>query len=411
LLSGAVGEKPDRRVEKEGGGLIQINRLALLGEFNAASSKQLLAYYKFKGYPLQYNRKTRKPTTGEEAIEKTLLTYPEDPILPRAVDLRHLKKGAGDLKDASLGRDGRFHSDFPLEPDTGRLASRRPNLMNVPQGRDGGVEGQIAHLIRSTIIPDEGKVLIEFDWKAIEAVLTGWFANDPGYIRLSLLDSHGFYTSYLLADDGKIKEPFSADDPDLQTKLDWLKANFSKERAIGKKINLALGYGMGPKLLARILRCSTSEAVRYIQIKDRMAPIVTEWKAKTQLQAHHDRKLMNPFGFIRYFFSVFTKTSRGTWRPAEEANEALAFLPQSTAAAMLRWVIVELGRMENEYDFELLIPIHDAIIVQTSPSNVKRVIAAVKAVMEREWPELRGLSIKVSTKVGNKNWALMTDDD
>ncbi|MGH9425595.1 MAG: DNA polymerase, partial [Terriglobia bacterium] len=314
----------------------------------------------------------------------------------------------GDLKDASLGRDGRFHSEYPYEPDTGRLASKRPNLQNVPQGREGGVEGQIADLIRSTIIPDDGKVLMEFDWKAIEAVLTGWFANDPGYIRLSLLDSHGFYTSFLLAEDKKIPEAFDALDPDLASKLEWLKKNFPRERVEGKKINLALGYGMGLRLLARILRIKPAEAVKFITIKDKMAPIVTEWKGRTQRQAHYDGRLINPFGYVRNFFSVFTKTKSGDWRLGEEANEALAFLPQSTAASMLRWVLVELGGLEKKEDFELLIPIHDAVVLQTKPTNVKRVAEVVKKVMERQWIELNDLSIQVSVKVG-RSWGEMKE--
>ena len=388
--------------------MISFNRLALLQEFNAASSQQLLSYYKHKGYKIETDRRTRKPTTSEEAMERTLVDHPDDPILPMAIELRHIKKGLGDLKDSSLGRDGRFHSEFPYETDTGRLASKRPNLQNVPQGREGGVEGKVAHLIRSTIVPDPGKVLIEFDWKAIEAVLTGWFANDPGYIRLSLLDSHGFYTSHLLAADKKIEKPFEADDPELPSKLAWLKKNYETARALGKKINLALGYGMGPRLLARLLRIRPAEAVKYITIKDQMAPVVTKWKGLTQRQAHTSGHLVNPFGYIRHFFSVFTKTKGGEWRLGPEANEALAFLPQSTAAAMLRWVIVELGGMEVEYKFELLVPVHDAILLQTESSNIQRVVEAVKKVMERGWEQLNGLKIEVSVKVGD-SWGEMKE--
>lgn len=712
--------------------MIEIKRWALPEEFNATSQKQLLKYFAWKKYAVPLHRKTRKPTTDEEALEKILTEHPQDPLIPLAVDIRHLKKGLGDLRDAYLGKDGRFHSEFPFEPDTGRLScvgidaeilteegwllypqlrvgmkvvgydlltghlkwteleavhigcgdlglmafrntykaghgkkpygirstaehkwvgftprieglirgdkvnahgilhlklsasgiegtsdissqeaaiagwaltdghvkklesgryvlsvglvkkqsidhlkrdltglqytrhkylrthtstgeievfylgtkifdpiwrrvlafgnfakfvlalplaareamwaammeadgsyrkhygrdggrfgalkapameafttlatvlghritwnirrtknnfhdfhihksrnvryalwksveknvpvwcpqtacgtwiiksdnqiaitgnSRRPNVQNVPQGRGGGVEGDVARLIRGTIVPDPGKVLLEFDWKAIEAVLTGWFANDLGYIRLSLLDSHGFFTSFLLHDKGKIEKPFYSDDPDLEGKLSWLKKNFPLERADGKKINLALGYGMGPRLLSRILKCSLSEAVRFIMIKDRMAPIVTRWKGQTQRQAHHDGYLENPFGYRRYFFSVFSKTKKGEWRLGEEANEALAFLPQSTAASMLRWTLVELGEGEEEGAFELLIPIHDAIILQCDPEREEGVTSFVKSVMEREWPELNGLSIGVSVKRTTKAWSEMEEKE
>lgn len=388
--------------------MIQIKRWAQLEPWNPASPKQVLQYLQHKNYKIPKDRKTGKPTTNEEALKSIYEKNPEDPVLPILLDARHLKHAVGDLKDAALGRDGRFHSLFTYRPDTGRLASQRPNLNNRPQGREGGIEFEIAVAVSSIIEADPGKVLLSPDWKAIEAVLTGWFANDPGYIRLSLLDSHGFYTSHILAHRGAPITAFKADDLDLEEKLIWLKKNYPKERALGKMINLATGYGMGARHLAAKVKCSLPEAATFLRLKDEMAPKVAQWKKETQMRAHKEGKLTNPFGYTRAFFGVYERKPNGEWKLGREANEALAFLPQSTAAAMLRDSLVEMdGRLGDLAD--LLVPVHDAVLLQCVPAHVPEVVALVREIMEREWPELNGFSVKTDWKVG-LNWAPFNDD-
>ena len=387
-----------------------IKRWAQLQDFNANSSTQLLKYFVHQGYPLIKDRSTHKPTTGEDALLTTLERFPDDPLLPLALDIKHIRHGLGDLKDSHLGKDGRFHSLFTFKPDTGRLASQAPNLMNLPQGRGGGVEEVIAKLIRSTIVPDPGFVFLEFDWKAIEAVLTGWFAGDPDYIKLSLLDSHGYFTSHILAARGVIDKPFSMGDVDLVERLGWLKENFPTERALGKQINLATSYGMKANHLAARVKCNLQDAILYLKLKDQMAPKVTAWKAETQARAHKEGRLVNPFGYARAFFAVYEKKKDGTFRLGKEANEALSFLPQSTGAAMLRSSIVDLFELLEETGLaQILIPIHDALLLQCLPADVEQVVERVRQVMEKDWSQLNGLSIKTSCKIGTKNWSEMED--
>lgn len=277
--------------------------------------------------------------------------------------------------------------------------------MNVPQGRAGGLEGLIAGLIRSTIVADPGKVLLEFDWKAQEAVLTGWFAGDEDYIRLSMLDSHGYYTSYILAHKGIIEKPFRLDDPDLENKLAWLKKNYEGWRALGKQVNLATSYGMGADHLASRVKCSREDADVFLKLKEDMAPKVAKWKKETQQRAHKEGKLTNPFGYTRAFFSVFEKRKDGTWRLGKEANEALAFLPQSTGAGMLRSSLVALFQLLDKKGLaELLVPVHDSILMQAPKEKVEEVISITNSVMRQGWLELNGFSISTSVKMGS-NWS------
>ena len=385
----------------------KVKRWAKAEDFNPLSSNQVLAYCREKGYKIPLNRKTRKPTTGKEGLAKLVKNYPGDQLLPKVLEARQLSKAIGYLDDSRLGRDGKFHPTYTFAPDTGRLASINPNFQNQPKG---GVEAALARAIRETIVSSEGFLLVELDWKAIEAVLTGWFAVDKDYIRLSVLDSHSHLGWWIAHETEGFVPPPLLDDPNLEDALKMFKRERPALRELAKKINHASNYGMGPKHMAEALKITIPEAVNLMKIKDKSAPKVAEWKQKVRLQAHNEGFLENPFGYRRYFFEVFKKDAQGQWRPGDEANKALAFLPQSTAAAMCRGAVLDIAELVEPNlppdSFHVLVPIHDSFLLEVREGVVDRAIELVKSVMEKPWEELGGLSIKVDVKRG-RNWAEM----
>ena len=389
-------------------GKVLVNRWAKAKDFNPLSSPQVLEYLRYKGYKVPRDRVTRKETTGKDALAKIIKDNPMDVMLRLILEARHLNKASGYLDDSRSSGDGRFHPTYTFAPDTGRLASINPNFQNQPKH---GVDQELTDAIRSTITPSRGFVLVELDWKAIEAVLTGWFAGDAGFQRLSLLDSHSYLGWCILHDRGgtDLGPPPDLHDPRLGELLGHFKAAHPKFREIAKKVNHATSYGMGPKHLSEVLECKIPDAIRLMEIKDKSAPLVAKWKNTIQQQAHKEGFLENPFGYRRYFFEVYKKNQRGDWVLGGEARKALAFLPQSTAAGMLRATLASLPgvRGYNE-DWYPLIPIHDAIVLEVREGAVGDYVPEVRALMEKEWPELNGLSIKTDIKVGS-NWALMKD--
>jgi DNA polymerase-1 len=385
-------------------------RWAKAEPFNLVSPDQVKAYCKFNGYKLLRDRKTRRETTSKEAITQLIKKHPDDRILRLVLESRHLSKAIGYLDDSRLGRDGKFHPTYTFAPDTGRLASINPNFQNQPKH---GVDEELAHAIRETIVPGPGMVLVELDWKAIEAVLTGWFADDEGFARLSLVDSHSFLAWHIAYEHGDAGPPPSPHDENLAVLLQDFKASHGPERELAKKVNHATSYGMGAKHLSDLLKVPKSEAIRILEIKDNASPRVAEWKAEIRKRAHYDGFLENPFGYRRYFTDIFRKSRySGKWILGEEANKCLAFLPQSTAAAMLRSTISALPKLPG-YNTEWfpLVPIHDAILFEVQDDEATRVraTAAVTELMQREWEELGGLSIQVDGKWGH-NWGDMTND-
>lgn len=385
-----------------------LERWAHVEPFNPISHKQLKEYCTFKGYAIPKDRKTKKPTTNEEALENILRKHGRDAVLEMAIEARHLSKALGYLKGNYIGRDGKFHPIYTFLPETGRLSAIRPNIQNQP---NGGVDAELARAIRRCVIPTPGRVLLECDWKAMEAVLTGYFANDPDYIAISKKDSHSYFCAFILNDRKVINVPIpKPTDPGIDEFLAWIKHDFKHVRAEAKAVNLATGYGMRWKHLSERLRCSAAEAKRYLALKAEMAPKIEAWKNNTWLEAHRKGYLETPFGYVNYFWNVLepVKSQPGKFRPGKEANEALAFRPQSSGAAMLREMMLDVNKYDGEL-FWFLAPIHDAILVECEERSLEEAKRVITTSMARPWPELGGLAIDADSKWSPTSWADMEE--
>jgi DNA polymerase-1 len=378
--------------------LVPIERWARVDPFLLSSPNQVKAYLSHKGYKIPKNRKTKRPTADEEALAEILRKH-TDPTLEMILEGRHLAKAISYLEDTFLGKDGRLHPRYTVIPKTGRLSAKAPNIMTLPQGREGGLMTEVASAIRSTIIPEPGYVLAELDWKAIEAVLVGYFASDKDYILAAKKGVHAIFASHLLASDGLIKEPVSPRE-DIEEFVAWIKKAHPGVYAKAKKRIHAGSYGQGAYNMAKDLGCSVDEVRKLDAVFASMAPKVAKWQTDTRRRAHSEGKLVNPFSYALNFFEVFTKRD-GEWVLGKEASEVLAFLPQSTGAAMLRECIVILGNHPDEGEkFHLLIPTHDSLALEIRIECLDEILRMVRGKMECCWPELGGLSIEVDIKVG-----------
>lgn len=387
--------------------LVPVSRWALLKPWLPTSPPQVLTYLKAKGYRIPSHRTTRKPTTNDEGLEVLIRQHPSDEILPRILLARHLVKAQGYLGENIVGKDDRLHPRYTVLPKTGRLSSKRPNMMNIPQGRKGDIMKEVAEKIREAIIPSEGYELGEFDWRAIEALLTGFFAGDPDFMLAAKIGVHDIFASHILSKRGIIPAPKSARDPDVLSGewAKWLKGNHDFIRAMAKKRIYAGSYGQGAYNMARDLQCSVREVKELDEVFAQMAPKVIKWQSDTRMRAHAEGRLENPFSYVMTFFEVYRKAYKDdgsfVWVPGKEANEALAFLPQSTCAAMLRDTLVTLGNDSEEGTaFRLLVPTHDSISFEIKLGERDRIMQKVQGLMTRPWAELNGLSVDVEGKVG-----------
>ncbi len=395
-----------------------VDQWAVEEDFLPTSSQDVLRYLEVMGYPIAKHPKTKKPTTGEMELELLLsrLEAEERPdhLLGDMLCGRKLKKGQGFLLDDVLGRDGRMHPEFTLLPTSGRLSSRRPNFQNQPQGRADKrpwerVEQEVAKAIRSTVIPTPGFVLMEADWKSMEALLLSYFASDPDYARISRLGAHAYLQSHIEGRPASLEW----DDARLKHYLREVKEGNAEGYHLAKIANLADTYDVGVSKLSKVLGVTRGRAGEIKEIRKRAFPLIAKWQLSTRLRAHNEGKLVNPFGFPGFFWNVFEPVSRPRrdgkkYTLGAQAHECLAFLPQSTNASMIRQIIVEFAALALDWMF-LLVPIHDALLVEVREDMVEEGKRVLRTLMTRPWEELQGLSVAVDIKVG-LNWGEMEEE-
>jgi DNA polymerase I-like protein with 3'-5' exonuclease and polymerase domains len=74
---------------------------------------------------------------------------------------------------------------------------------------------------------------------------------------------------------------------------------------------------------------------------------------------------------------------------------------------MLRETLLALAPLDGGL-FDLLAPIHDAVLVECEKKDALKVRDLIKSIMERSWPELGDLSIEAEASMG-KSWAEMEE--
>jgi DNA polymerase family A/HNH endonuclease/intein-like protein with splicing domain len=309
-------------------------------------------------------------------------------------------------------------------------SSRRPNLQNVSQERGtlgikeiDDVKIEVAKAIRNTIIAPEGFLLVEADWKAIEAVLVGFFAEDETYIRAAKLGVHDILGSAVLHHQGVWEKAIdiNKDSPEEVKRLvKAFKGGWLTLRNVMKTVVHGAGYGRTVYAIAKALRISQAEAQLYMDIYHKLAPKVVRWQEATRVRAHKEGFLENPFGYRRYFWDVLRPANDAYGNPAfdkngdlimspdgDEANEALAFLPQSTAAGLMREALLTFDKLQDE-NFYPVVTVHDSVLFEVRITHLKHYLGVIREVMEAPCPQLGGLSIEVEAKMGPE-WSSMEE--
>ena len=301
-----------------------------------------------------------------------------------------------------VGRDGKIHTTYSHNPSTLRLASQNPNLQNLPRG--GGPDA-LQSIIRNLIVAGSGRIFIARDYSGIEAVLVGYFASSPSYIRLAKMDVHSFYTAYALnALDGRISgndlPQLSWDDGKLSTRLAEIKKEFKKDRnELYKHLVHGANFYQGPmgardKIFAETGKEYPVKLIsKVMEVYFELFPDIRKWHKLEWFQAEKDGFSRNPFGYVHKFSKVYDyEKISGKWekKPGPDANKVVAFKPQSTAAGIIKEAMLRLyyTRFDDAGQY-LRLQVHDEVFTEVPEDRVELVDQILKEEMERPIPELR----------------------
>lgn len=356
-------------------------------EFNINSPKQLgEVLFDTLGLKPKNAKKTAggQRSTKESELEKL---REEHPIIVEILRYRELQKLVSTYIDTlplQVGEDGRVHSTLlQTGAATGRMASKDPNLQNIPIRTEEG------RLVRGAFVAESGYSLVAVDYSQIELRIAAILSQDANMLEIFRHgeDVHAGVAARVFG----VSE--SEVTPDMRRKA--------------KVINFGILYGMGVNALRQNLGEDTTRAEAqeflnaYFQTFTRLAEYLEDTKTFARQYGYTETLI----GRRRRFPGI---SSNVPFIRAQAERMAINAPIQGTAAdcmriAMLR-VAAYIGSLQTD-EVRMLLQVHDELVFEiktnTLSQHIEQIIEAMEQVLTDE--ERHGVPLKVEVKVGS-NW-------
>lgn len=168
----------------------------------------------------------------------------------------------------------------------------------------------------------------------------------------------------------------------IRTEYDSSNPELKVKRNLAKTIKHAGNYGTGPNKMQKVLLKNDyyfeqSECKLFLYNIRNARPMVELWKRGVEQQLQTNRTLITPLGRKRVFY--------GRMGP-DLFRAGYAFVPQSTVGELVCMAIRDIyQKLEVEQGVaQILLNVHDEVVVQCKPEDVMRVAKGIKSCMERE---------------------------
>jgi DNA polymerase-1 len=353
----------------------------LAGESFNINSSQQLGRILFEKLKLPVQKKTKKKT-GFSTDVNVLTTLAEYHKLP-ALILKHrtLAKLKSTYTDALIElvnpRTGRIHTSYnQTVTATGRLSSSDPNLQNIPIRTEEGRK------IRRAFIPRRDWYLVSADYSQVELRILAHYSDDDILIK-AFMEDEDIHTRTAC-------EVFQVT-PELLT---------AELRRQAKAINFGIIYGMSAFGLSKQLEISRKMAQTFIdQYFDRYSG-VKRFLEQTIAEARHTRQTSTLLGRIRILTDI--NSSNHIIRQAAERT-AINTPIQGSAADLIKVAMIQVNQALSEKKLKsaMLLTVHDELVFEVPPDELKAVTRLVKEIMEGVW-ELK-VPLKINIAHGH-NW-------
>lgn len=354
------------------------------GEFNIGSPKQL-GEVLFDKLGLEMKKKTAggQRSTREAELQKLAGTHP---IIEDILAYRELSKLLSTYIDSIpmlLDSENRLHTRYvQIGAATGRMASKDPNLQNIP------IKTELGRRIRHAFVATPGFELVSFDYSQIELRIAAILTGDEGLLEI-FREGRDVHAEVAARVFGKNSE---------------LDAREQRRRA--KVINFGILYGMGVNALQQGLGTSRKEAQefydQYFVAFPRLAGYIDETKGLANRQGYTETM----FGRRRYLDGI---KSPIPYVKAAAERMAINAPMQGTQADIIKLAMIELDKILSN-DAYMLLQVHDELVFEIKKDKVKELAPKIKKIMEEAMPEdkCRGVPIVAEGKHG-PNWGEMKE--
>jgi DNA polymerase-1 len=360
-------------------------------EFNINSPKQLgeVLYDKLELKPKnQKKTATGQRSTRESELEKLA---GEHTIIKEILRYRELQKLLSTYIDTipdAVGPDGRLHSTLlQAGTTTGRMASKDPNIQNIPVRTEEGRD------IRKAFIAEKGYKLVTADYSQIELRIAAILSGDKKLIDIFKRgeDVHRGVASQVFG--------VSPDEvtPDMRRRA--------------KVINFGILYGMGVNALRTNLGDDTTraEAQEFLNAYFNTFTRLAEYLEETKAFARTNGYTATLFGRRRHFPGI---TSTVPFIRAQAERMATNAPIQGTEGDILRIAMKEIHdhiqKEKRAKSVHMLFQVHDELVFEIDEKKLDTVLPPLIAIMENVFHghDTHGVPILVDVKVGD-NWEEM----
>lgn len=324
---------------------------SLAGEdFNPQSPKQIKDYFTSKG--------VSSPSFDSDHLKKLLREGKEVGFIGALLEYRYAAKVIGSFianVRRKVGDDGRIHPYYlPHGAKTGRLSAKGPAIQTM--GRDSG--------IKRALVAEPGNKIVSCDYSQAELRTVAEIASDEAMIAAFQPGAPDFF-------DDLMTKIWPDEYPTIEA-YEKFKHEHPKtaknKRALVKSVVYGLGYGRGTKAIATALEQPIEQAQHVVDQYLGAYPGLRDWQTRVRHSVgrkEEDSERCTKFG-MRYN-PLYVPDSHY----ASTQNEALAFVPQSTANDICLHAAIEVNKKVGQYGAKIVGLVHDAIYVECPEETIK----------------------------------------
>lgn len=319
-------------------------------DFNPQSPKQIKDYFKSKG--------VSSPSFDSDHLKKLRREGKETEFIDALLAYRYAAKVIGSFianVRRKVGEDGRIHPYYlPHGAKTGRLSAKGPAIQTM--GRDSG--------IKRALVAAPGCKIISCDYSQAELRTVAELADDEAMIAAFQPGAPDFFDDLMT----KIwPEEFPTIEAYEAFKHEQPKTAKNR-RALVKSVVYGLNYNRGVPAIATALEQPLEAAQHVVDQYLGSYPGLRDWQARVKhsvgrKEEDHERKTKFGLTFNPLFVSDSNYNST--------QNEALAFVPQSTANDICLNAAIKINEQVGQYGAKLIGLVHDATYVECPEETVE----------------------------------------
>lgn len=342
------------------------------GEFNINSPKQVSKVL-FEDLQIP----SKKKSTAEDILK---LLKEDNLIVELILEFRSLSKLKSTFVVSLLNHadeNNIVRTNYnQVITNTGRLSSNDPNLQNIP------IRTKEGRKIRKSFVARRKYKLVAFDYSQIELRILANLSGEETLINAfeNKIDVHALTASQL----------FEVNIEDVT----------SEQRRIGKTINFGLIYGQSARRMAEELGIEVKEANKYKkEFFKKYEKIKPYFENELEL-AKENKYILTENKRIINIPDIKSNNSFVRSHAEKAANNASI---QGTASDIMKRAMIDVYEsiLKNNYDANILLQVHDELVIEIAESEVENISKEIQKVMENCYKML--VPLKVEYEIAD-NW-------